>query len=112
MKRLLAVLALIVSSLPVAAEEPLLPPGNGGRSLTPPAEIVCLGTAAAQGAIRDGRARRFAEVGRDLDGDLLRADLCRSDDTLLYRVTVLDHGGRVRRLQIDATSGRMMYDGR
>jgi hypothetical protein len=118
MKRLVALAFALVLAGSVGAEEPPSVAGGGGRALSMPAtptlprEIVCLGTAATQAAVREGKARRFAEIGHGLDGEPLRADLCRADGTLLYRVTVLDRTGRVRNLGIDAATGRMLYDGR
>lgn len=72
----------------------------------------CLAPAAIDRALRDGAAVRFAEIVRRLDGDVVQARLCRGDDGLVYRVVVVEQDGRVRRLVLDASSGRLVYDGR
>jgi hypothetical protein len=106
MKRLALLLTLaLVASTPVAAAEAAAQPG-------PFDGVVCLGTAAAQEAVREGRVRRLAEIGHGLGGEVLRAELCRRDDAFLYRITVLDRSGRVRSVAVDAATGRMLYDGR
>lgn len=122
MKRLVLLSLALLFVASVGAEEPPPVLGGGGRALSMPTaappdrparprEIVCLDTAATRAAVRDGKVRRFAEIGHGLDGEPLRADLCRVDGTLLYRVTVLDRSGRVRNLGVDAATGRMLYDG-
>ncbi len=95
----LVLLGLVLGSAASAAEP-------GPR----PVVTSCLGVAGAQQALRDGRARPLAEVRRRVDGELLRADLCFSGDVLVYRLTLLENRGRVRRLLLDAGSGRVMYD--
>ncbi len=72
----------------------------------------CLGPASTALALRDGRAARLGDVARPLLGTIVRADLCRGDGGLVYRIVVLDDLGRVRRVVLDATSGRLVYDGR
>ncbi len=86
---------------PVSAEVPL---GRAGGD--------CLRSDHAVEAVREGRARPLAEIRRGLEGDLLRAELCRSHDGLVYSITVLDRNGRVRRLEVDAVKGGIRYDGR
>lgn len=76
-----------------------------------PVVSECLGGAAVQEILAAGQARRLAEIRRGLVGDIVRADLCRSGGALVYRVTLLDDAGRVRRVLLDASSGRMVYDG-
>ena len=71
----------------------------------------CLSGAAVQEMLAAGKVRRLAEIRRGLVGEIVRADLCRSGNALVYRVTLLDAGGRVRRILLDASSGRMLYDG-
>ena len=73
---------------------------------------VCLAPAIATSALRDGRAARLADVTRALLGDVLHADLCESGNGLVYRVVVIDDRGRVRRVVLDARTGRLVYDGR
>lgn len=88
-------------AIPAAADSPTV--RDGGE---------CLRSDRAVEAIREGRARPLAEIRRGLDGDLLRAELCRGRDGLVYSVTVLDRNGRVRRLEVDAVKGGIRYDGR
>ncbi|MCE1235105.1 MAG: hypothetical protein LWW93_01990 [Hyphomicrobiales bacterium] len=79
---------------------------DGGR------DGECLAPAAIDRALREGDAARFAEVVRGLDGDVVQARLCRGERGLVYRVVVVDRNGRVRRLVLDASNGRLVYDGR
>lgn len=72
----------------------------------------CLSPAAIDRALRDGVAARFADVARAIDGDVVQARLCRGERGLVYRIVVVDDGGRVRRLVLDASTGRFVYDGR
>lgn len=95
----LSALLVALSAVAAAASDPV-------------AETACLDAAAQRAAVETGTARRFATLGRTLDGDVLRADLCRADAGLVYRVVVIDDGGRVRHLRLDAASGRLLYDGR
>ena len=73
---------------------------------------VCLRSPAVDHALRDGRAARFAVIARELDGEILRTELCESTDGLVYRVTLIDTDGNVRRVVLDARSGRVVYHGR
>ncbi|MBV9078170.1 MAG: PepSY domain-containing protein [Methylobacteriaceae bacterium] len=41
------------------------------------------------------------------NADVLRASLCRDEDELVYRITVLRHDGRVVRVTVDAPSGKV-----
>jgi len=104
MPRILALLAfaLLAGASAARAEEPVTPPVLEG----------CLGAVGTHEAVRSGRVLRLAEIRRNLDGELLRADLCRGGDLLVYRVTLLDRLGHVRRVLLDAGSGRLMYDAR
>ncbi len=40
-------------------------------------------------------------------GDVVRVRLCREDDRLIYRVTLLQRDGRVGHVTIDGSSGRV-----
>lgn len=103
MVRILALLLFVlVIGSPVQADEPITRPVLGD----------CLGVGGTHEAVRSGSVRRLAEIRRNLDGDILRADLCRGGDLLIYRVTLLDPSGHVRRVLLDARSGRLMYDDR
>jgi len=84
---------------------------GGARSAEMPKASECLSGAVVQEVLAQGKIRRLAEIRRGLDGDIVRADLCRSGTTLVYRVTLLDRSGRVHRVLLDATSGRVVYDG-
>ena len=72
---------------------------------------TCLRSEGAVEAVREGRARPLAEIRRTLDGDLLRAVLCRDRDRLVYSITLLDRRGRVRHIDVDAVTGGFRYDG-
>lgn len=76
-----------------------------------PKPSECLTGAVVQELLAAGKVRRLAEIRRGLVGDIVRADLCRRGSDLVYRVTLLDDAGRVRRVLLDASSGRMVYDG-
>ena len=96
-------LPLVLSTLAAAAEEP-------PRAMP---RLECLAADGVQKALSEGRIRRLADIGRRLDGDIVRAELCRGGDDLIYRVTLFDSLGRVRRVLLDARDGRpMYYDGR
>ena len=84
---------------------------DGVRAAEMPRTSDCLGGAAVQEILSQGKAKRLAQIRRGLVGDIVRADLCRADGGLVYRVTLLDDAGRVRRVLLDASSGRMVYDG-
>jgi uncharacterized membrane protein YkoI len=49
-----------------------------------------------------GRARQAVP-----HADVLRAALCHGPDSLVYRITVLRHDGRVIRVTVDAPSGKV-----
>lgn len=72
----------------------------------------CLTFGAMQEALLDGRARKLAEIRRQLEGDIVKADLCLDAGKLAYRVTVLTRDGQVRKVVLDASSGQFMYDKR
>lgn len=77
------------------------------------ADHACLAPAAVDRALREGRAVRLTEVVRRFEGEIVRAELCGGDDGgLVYRVTLLDSRGSVRRILLDARDGRVVYDGR
>lgn len=83
---------------------------GGARAAAMPEISECLGGSAVQEILTQGKARRLAEIRRGLTGEIVRADLCRSNGLLVYRVTLLDDVGRVRRVLLDAGTGRMVYD--
>jgi uncharacterized membrane protein YkoI len=53
-------------------------------------------------------ARAVSAVRRRVQGDVVRAQLCRQDRGLVYMLTVLSHNGRVIRATLDATSARFL----
>ncbi len=82
----------------------------GAAAVEMPAASDCLSGAVVQEVLVQGKVRRLAEIKRHLVGDIVRADLCRAGSLLVYRVTLLDPTGKVRRVLLDATSGRIVYD--
>ena len=57
-------------------------------------------------------AMRLATIARGLGGEVLRAELCEERGGLVYRITLIDGRGSVRRVVLDARDGRVVYDGR
>ena len=96
---LLRVLAAVLLSSPLSA-----------RAGDAPRVGECLSGSLVQEVLAQGRVKRLAEIRRGLSGEIVRADLCRASGILVYRITLLEGGGRVRRLLLDASSGRMVYD--
>lgn len=84
---------------------------DGGRAAEMPKASECLAGPVVQELLALGKVRRLAEIRRGLVGEIVRADLCRAGPLLVYRVTLLDDLGKVRRVLLDASSGRMIYDG-
>lgn len=95
-----ALFLLLLAAQPGRAEE-----GRDGA-------LVCLGGIATQNALVSGQARRLSEIRPQLSGEIVRTDLCRDRDHLVYRVMVLDDRGRVRPVLVDAVSGVVVYDRR
>jgi len=83
---------------------------GGGDAAEMPKASECLSGSVVQEVLAQGKVRRLAEIRRGLAGDIVRADLCRWGSILVYRVTLLDDVGKVRRILLDASSGRMVYD--
>lgn len=96
----LAAAALAVSVVTAFAAEA----GERGRG--------CLPASAVEGVLREGRAMRLATIARGLGGEVLRAELCEERGGLVYRITLIDGRGSVRRVVLDARDGRVVYDGR
>lgn len=67
------------------------------------AERICLSGSAAQSVVYSGQARRLSELRGAIEGELIRADLCRDGDRYVYAVTTLGADGKVRRRLVDAT---------
>lgn len=74
-----------------------------------PVDSSCLSATAIQDALVSKQAIRLADVRHKLKGDIVRADLCRSNGKLAYLVTVLTPEGGVKRVSVDASSGEMVY---
>jgi hypothetical protein len=64
---------------------------------------TCLTPSAAQEAVYAGQARRLSEVRDGLDGELIRADLCRNGSAYVYVITTLGKNGKVKRQVLDAS---------
>jgi hypothetical protein len=95
-------IAALAPALAALAPQPSIAQGAG----------ECLTFGAMQEALLDGRARRLAEIRRQLEGDIVKADLCLDEGKLSYRVTVLTRDGQVKKVVLDASSGQFMYDKR
>lgn len=65
-------------------------------------ERTCLTGSDAQAIIYSGQARKLSELRGGLDGELIRADLCRQGSGYVYVVTTLGANGKVTRRFIDA----------
>lgn len=74
-----------------------------------PVDTSCLSATAIQDALVSKQALRLADIRHKLKGDIVRADLCRSNGKLAYLVTVLTPEGGVKRVSVDASSGEMVY---
>jgi uncharacterized membrane protein YkoI len=74
-----------------------------------PVDSGCLSATAIQDALVSKQALRLADIRHKLKGDIVRADLCRSNGKLAYLVTVLTPEGGVKRVSVDASSGEMVY---
>jgi uncharacterized membrane protein YkoI len=94
---LLMTLALLAKlSLPAAAQE----------------QPRCLTRAEQRTAIAAGEAIPLATARQMLhqrmNGELVRARLCRESGRLIYRLTVLARDGKVRQVTVDATNGTVI----
>lgn len=79
--------------------------GSLATASTPAAaadERTCLSGSDAQAIIYSGQARRLSELRGGLDGELIRADLCRQGSGYVYVVTTLGANGKVTRRFVDA----------
>lgn len=74
-----------------------------------PVDSGCLSATAIQDALVSKQALRLADIRHKLQGDIVRADLCRSNGKLAYLVTVLTPEGGVKRVSVDASSGELVY---
>jgi uncharacterized membrane protein YkoI len=73
---------------------------------------ACLDQKERRAEIESGRVLRLATALRaarsKVPGTLVRARLCRSDDGLVYVLTVLARDGKVVRLTVDAVKGSLV----
>jgi uncharacterized membrane protein YkoI len=73
--------------------------------------LVCLDQKATREAVASGRvvapAVALKAARAASGGEAVRARLCHSDSRLVYVVTSLRRDGRVRRIHVDAASGRV-----
>jgi hypothetical protein len=72
----------------------------------------CLGPDAARVEVQNGAAQPFSrfrgQVAAQTGGEVLSADLCRSNGRLVYQVSVLVGGRQVVNLTVDAQSGTIL----
>lgn len=83
---------------------------HAGEVVAP--EPGCLSPAAVDRALREGQVLRLTKIAHRFEGEIIRAELCRAGEGLVYRVTLLDPRGSVRRVLVDGRTGRLVYDGR
>jgi uncharacterized membrane protein YkoI len=93
-----AIAALIILSLPPARAAEL--------------EHACLDQKERRAEIESGRVVRLDAAMRavrsKMPGTVVRARLCRSNDGLVYVLTVLARDGKVARLTVDAVKGSLV----
>lgn len=70
-----------------------------------PAAAACLSQGEQRDAVQSGAAVRPAVVQGQVQGELLRLELCDEGGRLIYVATVLMPGGQVDRIVFDARSG-------
>ena len=102
MMRLAAIaVVLVASALPARAED---------------ATRVCLSKSEQRAAISSGQAVTLAQAIRSARGsvpghgsrEVVNAKLCREEKGLVYLLTVLSRDGKVTRMTVDATSGKVV----
>ncbi|MGX1099946.1 PepSY domain-containing protein [Amorphus sp. MBR-141] len=69
------------------------------------AAAACLSPGEQRDAVQSGAAVRPAAVQGQVQGELVRLDLCQDGGRLVYVATVLMPGGQVDRVVFDARSG-------
>jgi len=69
---------------------------------------ACLSPGEQRQRIGAGQALKPAQIGRILNGEVIRLRLCEARGALIYEVTVLAGDGRVQRHLVDARSGRVI----
>lgn len=88
---------------------------TGGLACSPalaasPTEQSCLTRAEQRATVAANKAIPLAQAikslrGRGQRGEVVRARLCRHDETLVYVLTLLGHSGKVTSVNIDAGNG-------
>ncbi|MEW5421379.1 PepSY domain-containing protein [Amorphus sp. 3PC139-8] len=69
------------------------------------AEAQCLSGDQQRQAVQSGQAVRPSSVQSQVQGELIRLDLCNEGGRLVYIATVLGGGGQVSRVVFDARTG-------
>lgn len=96
----------LLSLLPISLILILAPTPAGA------ADPRCLTKAEERAAIASGEAVRLAVAARAarraFRGEVVRARLCYRGPQLIYVLTLLSRDGKVRRLRLDAGSGRVI----
>lgn len=72
------------------------------------AAAACLSAQEQRQLIRSGQALRPGQIGRILNGEVIRIQLCEARGALIYQVTVLTGSGQVKRHVVDARNGRVI----
>jgi uncharacterized membrane protein YkoI len=77
-----------------------------------PVEQSCLTRAEQRAAVAANKAIRLAQAIKSLRsrgqrGEVVRARLCRHDETLVYVLTLLGHSGKVTNVTVDAVNGEL-----
>jgi hypothetical protein len=98
---------LLTTFLALASTASLAAPS--ARAAEPQANRTCLTPTATQEAVYAGQARRLSEVRDGIEGELIRADLCRDGSGYVYIVTTLGKNGKVKRQVLDATPSTSGY---
>lgn len=71
----------------------------------------CLSQGEARRAVQNGDAISLSAIRGTLAGDggeVVSAQLCKSGNRLVYVVNVLDDGGEVKRVRVDARDGSIL----
>jgi uncharacterized membrane protein YkoI len=97
MTRLCLALFLSLTALPALAAEP-----------------DCLSVSERRTAIAEKRAMSLASItaqlhsNENVKGDLVGVRLCREDEVLVYRLTIVERGGKVLRAAVRAEDGALL----
>lgn len=72
------------------------------------AEAGCLTPGQAQRAVASGAVLRLGVIARAVGGEIVGAQLCQSNGPLVYVLSVMQPGGRIDNVVVDATSGQRL----